>query len=502
MKALNLFNITRIQDAKIIDLLLCFECNKTIEKRHEFKSLKLFVDKMVEYGLNIQDLEGFYLNYQIPQISKEFDLIKISENYVLNIELKSKYVEVHQIKKQLIQNQYYLSVCQKNIIQYSIITDDFKCYKVEKEELVNADPNEIVNTLKKLNTIYEINIDEMFCPKKFLISPLNDFGKFMEKQYYLTSQQEKIKSDILKEIQDENNNFFKLSGDAGTGKTLLLYDIAVELANHYKIIIFHCGKLPKENHLNKIHSNIKIKEIETINYYLNNNFESNKFDFIFIDESQRIYPDQFNDIVNYVNTNKKKCVLSIDPKKTLSNFENRNNINDKIKEFKNLVIHNLSNKIRISGEIYSFTRLLFDLNEKPKMKKNYSNIDILYANNETEAKQIIHYYENTKNYIFINYTASFYVSSSISDYSTEYHTHNVIGQEFDNVMMLINEDFYYENNKLCAKPHPNPDYLYVKLLYQGATRAREKLCLVVKNNLDFYEKILQTLRSITNIEGK
>lgn len=47
--------------------------------------------------------------------------------------------------------------------------------------------------------------------------------------------------------------------------------------------------------------------------------------------------------------------------------------------------------------------------------------------------------------------------------------------------------------KLRAVRHPNPDYLYRKMLIQGVTRVREKLCLLVVNNKPIFQEILAIL---------
>ena len=71
------------------------------------------------------------------------------------------------------------------------------------------------------------------------------------------------------------------------------------------------------------------------------------------------------------------------------------------------------------------------------------------------------------------------------------NSHQVIGQEFDNVVVVITDDFYYYNDVLIAKKHPNPDYLYVKLFYQSATRAKNKLAIIVENNTEVLSKVLE-----------
>lgn len=106
-----------------------------------------------------------------------------------------------------------------------------------------------------------------------------------------------------------------------------------------------------------------------------------------------------------------------------------------------------------------------------------------------EATQIIKYFRN-QGYTFINYSKSNYCYSPYAQYEEDFDTHHVIGQEFDNVLMLMDQSFFYdENGILKGVPHPNPDYLYPNLFYQGITRVREKLALVVVGAPELFEKI-------------
>lgn len=136
---------------------------------------------------------------------------------------------------------------------------------------------------------------------------------------------------------------------------------------------------------------------------------------------------------------------------------------------------------------------MFDLSKK-NTNIRFNNIDLLYANNIDECKEIIKYYKD-KNYYFINYTPSLFSGDRLDNfkYLANSNTHKVIGQEFDNVLMYIDQNFYYENEILKSYSHPNPDYLYDKLFFQGITRVREKLAILVLNNIDVYEKLLKII---------
>ncbi|WP_243023326.1 hypothetical protein [Clostridium sp. AM46-21] len=71
-------------------------------KNAEIDTLKRFVNELLNWGIAIEDLDGFFYGFSIPQISKEFDLLKIFENdVVVNIELKSNDIAMDKIEYQL-----------------------------------------------------------------------------------------------------------------------------------------------------------------------------------------------------------------------------------------------------------------------------------------------------------------------------------------------------------------------------------------------------------------
>ena len=70
-------------------------------KEHEINSLRIVVDKLRATGVSLEMLNGFFYGYHIPQIGKEFDLLKFTETASLNIELKSQAVPQDQILSQL-----------------------------------------------------------------------------------------------------------------------------------------------------------------------------------------------------------------------------------------------------------------------------------------------------------------------------------------------------------------------------------------------------------------
>lgn len=126
----------------------------------------------------------------------------------------------------------------------------------------------------------------------------------------------------------------------------------------------------------------------------------------------------------------------------------------------------------------------------------YPSVTIVFANNEKETNLLLDNFTK-KDYTFINYTESNFQSSNFDQYSRfkNYNTHRVIGQEFNNVVMLMDNTFKYnDSGKLTSFTHPNPDYLYVKLLYQGLTRVREKLVIIIIQDYKLFQNILSILQ--------
>ena len=77
-------------------------------KNKEVDDLKSLIDNLYAHTNNNNIFNWFFVGYKIPQISKEFDLLRFGKDCVINIELKSDSTH-EKIRKQLIRNKYYLS---------------------------------------------------------------------------------------------------------------------------------------------------------------------------------------------------------------------------------------------------------------------------------------------------------------------------------------------------------------------------------------------------------
>ena len=495
MKALNIYTYSRIQEdmATEFDNILAQRSKKSKVKLHEFSGIKTLVDLLLESGVAIESFESFFTSYKIEQINKEFDLLKIDkDNLVLDIELKSEDVGQDAIQEQLEQNRYYLKHIAPDVRLYTFVDSSKELYRYTESGLECVGIENLKDSMQLFENSLSWDIESLFKANSFLISPLNTPEKFLSGDYFLTEQQQNIRKEVMKLILESDwECILGITGKAGTGKTLLLYDIVKEVAEKDKqCCLIHSGILC-DGHRTLDRKWKKVDIIPAKDLNGDGDKILKKYQYIFVDESQRIYGSTFRKIIEEVNRESKVAVFAYDYVQSLSKAEVKRNIPEKLHKVDGFKEYKLSDKIRTSKEISSFGRTLMNLNNRARGYMDYSNLEVLFANNKEEEFELIDLYKK-KEYIFIAYTQSLYQHNSIDSYPNTYDTHHVIGQEYDKVMIMMDKNFRYNSDgRLEGQEHPNPDLLFYKLLYQAISRARENLCILVVENYELFCNILR-----------
>ncbi len=494
MKRINLLefhNLFMSQDISKDEIKQFLEVHNL--KEHEFEDLSKLCEILKNAAMLAPHIfENYYINYEIAQIGKEFDILRIGENSVVNIELKSQKDEP-KILKQLEQNYYYLSFLQKEIYCFTFISETSEFYYFDK----NNEKLELINVKTILEQIHEIKdaetkIDDLFVPSNYLVSPFNNTEAFLKNEYFLTKSQEEIKNKIVKTIDDNSTKIFSIEGKAGIGKTLLAYDIARTLTDKgHKVAIVYCAlsndgiDILKQNNWNII----LIKDLPL------KGIEQRDVDIFIFDEAQRLYIDQVN---GFIATNK-TLIFAHDVQQRLNKRNKAEEVVALIKKAARDDNHyKISTKIRQNKELASFIRKFFKLVKiaNDEMKGNdYKDVSLHYVIDNVEARYYIDYLK-TKGWNYIHLTASGINQNDKLrevEFSSRQSAHKVIGQEFDNVVVVISSDFYYNDDKILKYKDTSWHYNPIETLFQAVSRTRKKLKFVIINNPEVYKDCMKII---------
>lgn len=459
-------------------------------KISELKDLQVFVDHLKTLSKNIALFDKYFIGYSIPQIGKEFDLLRIDKDTVVNIELKRQSTE-EKITVQLLRNKYYLGFLKRDIRCYTYVADDKKLYTLDTTNtLEEVNLRQLLGQLVSQDVIKIPNVDSYFNPSNYLISPFNSTQEFLKGKFFLTTHQEEIKNDILNQLRLPKYSIISIKGNAGTGKTLLTYEIANEVLKKKETLVIHCGYLNEgQIQLRDDYgwNIIPAKEIMGQNL--------SKYHLIIVDEAQRIYPNQLDHLNKEVKKLSNNIIFSYDGQQTLRKGEINNNIASKIESEVTTTPYELTNKIRTNKEVASFIQCLFSKNRTLE-KFTYENIELNYFDNYQEAKAFLEQLR-LEDWKTINYTPSSvdtlpYEQHNLDDENDNAHT--VIGQEFNNVVAVLDEHFYYKSGYLNTRNYKkNPYYHPTKMLFQIVSRTRLRLGVVIINNQDILNRCLEIL---------
>ena len=464
-------------------------------KSHEIRNLKSFCSIMSSHGLSYADFDGYFVGYTIKQIGKEFDLLRFGDDTILNIELKSEMKVANKAKKILKQmeiNYYYLNFLGKRVVVVTYVENDgFYIYVPETKTLEAIDSKKVSYIIKNHVPNMTIDPDCEFVPSNYLISPFNSTDAFINGEYFLTTRQQTIKEEIITELKTTPFSYFCIAANAGTGKTLLTYDIAKEqIQTGKKVVLIHSGKLNEGHQKLKdkfgwtIYSVSQFKRIP-VKYVLG------ECDLMLIDEAQRIRRPQLESIIEYSQNRGIPIIFSYDPKQFLRDGEDRDVQSYLEATHPEIPVKSkkLTTKIRTNKELASFITNLFEIG-KSKDHLNYSCITVNYIEEETQLKPYIEYLRKQQGWQPITFTTSLYdldPFDSLADVSDK-NAHDVIGQEFSKVVFVMDENFQYVGNRLAAK---HAYYSPTGLLYQITTRVVDELKIIVVHNPDLYLKLLE-----------
>lgn len=474
MKSISIYALTRKQNIEHLQKLeqqLSGREHMLKMKEWELESMRALVERLELHMQDVSALRLFY-SFQIPRLGKEFDLLQIRENQIINIELKSGAVSEEAIQKQLIQNRYYLSALGKPIQSYTYISSQNRLMRLTNHDhVIEASWNQLCAALQKEGKDYSGDIENLFRAEWYLFSPLTEPNRFLNKEYFLTAQQRDIKRQILKEICEEQTGYFSFSGLPGTGKTLLLYDIAMKLSNRQQVCIIHCGEAGKKWEI--LH-----KRLQRIDFLSDNQLETQfsleDYHAILVDEAHLLSVEKLNVLLNM--SEDRPIIFSSDSEEMISPKEIDQSTMKRMEELPNLQTFRLTNRIRTNAELSSFIQNMMHLPVR-KNQNQYPHVSVVYANDAKEADTLV------QDYVRQGY--QYFPQGE----STELGITAV--RDTEKMVVMLDERYYYDDEQyLRSRNLMRNGQSEVRSLFHLLNQAKENLTFVVKGNETVYGILL------------
>ena len=455
MKSISIYTITRNQNIECLQKLERQLSGRTYflkMREWELESMKALVRELEVHMQDVHALRFFY-SFQVPRLGKEFDLLQIKDDQIVNIELKSGKVSDEAVRKQLLQNRYYLSVQGKMIQSYTYISSQERLVRLNNHDhIVEADWDQLCLALQRQSKDYEGDIEDLFQAEMYLFSPVTEPERFLNKEYFLTSQQKDIERRILDKIQKVKYGYFWFSGLPGTGKTLLLYDIAMKLSVHQKVCMIHCGETGKEWKI--LHDRL-LRIAFLSDSQLEECPDLKEYSAILVDEAHLLSVKELHRILEL--SEKHPVIFSSDDEDMISDEEMDRTMIREIEHLPDIQSFHLTNRIRTNAELSSFIQNMMHLPEK-RMVRYYPHIQVVYANDDEEAGILLKGYQNQ-------------------------------------LVFIIDERYYYdEKGYLREQRQKQQEPTAVRMLFHRLNEAREEFAIIVKGNEAVYEVLLDLLQ--------
>ena len=465
MKSVSIYALTRKQNLSNLSRLECHlsERDRPLKVRAwEINSMRALVDQLEKYMPEVYRLRLFY-SFQILRLGKEFDLLQVKENQIVNIELKSGAVSEDAIRRQLIQNRYYLAILGRPVRSYTYISSQNRLVRLTNHDhIVEAEWEQLCAELQEKSADFSGNLEDLFQAEWYLISPLTQPERFLKKEYFLTAQQKDIERQILKSIRIKRGGYYHFSGLPGTGKTLLLYDIAMKLSGRQMVCIIHCGASGQE--WKRLHERLR-RIVWVSDSQITAEMRLDEYETVLVDEAHLLDKETLENIVEAAG--KRPVIFTSDCEDQLSPEEVDQSVKLGIAKLPEIQTFRLTNRIRTNEEISSFVQNMMHIPDY-KSGRRFPHVTVFYANDDQEAANLI---QDAKKQGYQHLLES-----------------EVAEKAYDSVAIILDGNYFYDSKKYLRSKKRT-----VRNLFHQLNSAKEKLMLIVKDNEPFYGMLLGLL---------
>lgn len=465
-------------------------------KEHELQTLHSLFLKLSKFLSSPMQKMGYLIDESAEcGIKEQFDVLRFSDNMALNIELKYSLPKhgLQGILYQLQRHEHLLKNIHDNVSVFCYIQGDNILYQLidsTKLEKVSFD-----NLADLISDDYnESNLLDRISSSSILISPYTEPQKFIESKYFLSDEQRDLVNKLIKEEKSIN----AVLGGPGTGKSLVLF----ELAKYYvqcdkKVLFIFSAKFDDSNFSSYFTFDFSpIKDVKIEEAII-------EYDVILVDEAQRLWKNQIESLIK-----SKKVIFAADHRQVLRFSEQKLGVEAAFRNSDKVSVYELKEKVRTDKQLASFIKHFFNKKSKDQLEE-YSKINAVYFKSDKNARKFIEKMREHRGYTPIELTEYRKYRWNKPDElyrrkisSTSKNQFEVIGREYDKVLVVIDESAKYDDNGKLILIQKDYDYIEENGLFEAMTRVREQLLLVFVGNENMFIQTSELLNVKTKSKEK
>jgi len=194
--------------------------------------------------------QAVYVDYAVPPISKEFDMLFINaEGHIINIELKSDvHYDIEKIHKQLRNNRYYLTQVSQHVDLFTYNSDLDRIYHLTDQDTLEV--IDLQDDTWRTSVFYQVvmgfksvavaDLDNVLRVADYLVSPFTQLARFLKGQYLLMQPQQQLQAELL---ATPTPGIYAVKAATSVGQTLMIYDMVKMLREQGQVLLVHIGAL-------------------------------------------------------------------------------------------------------------------------------------------------------------------------------------------------------------------------------------------------------------------
>lgn len=286
---------------------------------------------VAHFPAGLPSWQAVYVDYAVPPISKEFDMLFINaEGHIINIELKSDvHYDIKKIHKQLRNNRYYLTQVSQHVDLFTYNSDLDRIY-----HLIDQDTLDVIDLQDKrwqtsvfyqavmgFNSVAVADLDDVLRVGDYLVSPFTQLARFLKGQYLLMQPQQQLQAELL---ATPTPGIYAVKAATSVGQTLMIYDTVKILREQGQVLLVHIGSLKSaQATLRRQHGWHILPERQFFKKLKRQRLQP--YDVVIITDAQKLSIRHVNSLSRYFATRHTRVLLIGDPnqqsKATISNHD-------------------------------------------------------------------------------------------------------------------------------------------------------------------------------------